>query len=84
MQATAEITDISTNTVVYRDTINYNNTPGLATGATYFAQFRNFNSLNAGTYCQKFNSTLFNGNDENVNNNALPSGNACWNFDVQY
>jgi hypothetical protein len=84
MQATAEITDISTNTVVYRDTINYNNTPGMATGATYFAQFRNFNSLNAGTYCLKFNSTLFNGNDENVNNNALPSGNACWNFDVQY
>ena len=84
MQLQAEITDISTNTIVYRDTINYSNTPGMATGNTYLGQFRNFNTLNAGSYCLKFNSLLLNGADENNANNVLPAAGACWNFDVQY
>ncbi|MFM7773638.1 MAG: hypothetical protein ACKO9V_02180, partial [Candidatus Kapaibacterium sp.] len=84
MQLIAEITDLTTNQNVYRDTINYANTSGLATGNSYLAQFKNFNTLGAGTYCLKFSSTLNNGNDENVSNNVIPTGGVCWNFDVQY
>ncbi|MCS7001112.1 MAG: hypothetical protein NZ481_09605, partial [Candidatus Kapabacteria bacterium] len=70
------------------DTVVYNQTPGLATGQTFTANFPNFNTLQAGTFTLEAWVELLNGNDQNLNNNViaslLPSGFTAWTFDVQY
>ena len=70
------------------DTIVYNQTPGLATGQTYTANFSPFNSLTAGTFTFEAWVELLNATDQNTNNNViaalLPAGQTAWTFDVQY
>jgi len=70
------------------DTIVYNQTPGLATGQTYTANFPPFNSLTAGTFTFEAWVELLNGTDQNTANNViaalLPPGQNAWTFDVQY
>ncbi|GIV55114.1 MAG: hypothetical protein KatS3mg039_1632 [Candidatus Kapaibacterium sp.] len=70
------------------DTVVYNQTPGLATGQTYTANFPYFNSLTAGTFTFETWVELLNGNDQNTANNViasvLPPGVTEWTFDVQY
>ncbi|GIV57064.1 MAG: hypothetical protein KatS3mg040_1832 [Candidatus Kapaibacterium sp.] len=69
------------------DTVVYNQTPGLATGQIYTANFSPFNSLTAGTFTFEAWVELLSGNDQNPANNViaalLPAGQQ-WTFDVQY
>ncbi|MCX7929117.1 MAG: hypothetical protein N2663_00105, partial [Chlorobi bacterium] len=84
------IAQIKQNGVVVKgpDTVVYNQTPGLATGQTYTANFPYFNSLVAGTFTFETWVELLNGNDQNTANNmiasVLPPGVSEWTFEVQY
>ena len=70
------------------DTVVYNQTPGLAIGETYTANFPYFNTLQVGTYTFEAWVELLNATDQNTNNNVtayvLPAGQTAWTFDVQY
>lgn len=70
------------------DTVVYNQTPGLAIGETYTANFPFFNTLQVGTYTFEAWVELLNASDQNTNNNitayVLPAGMSAWTFDVQY
>lgn len=73
----------SSNQAVRVDTVMYNDPTGLTTGQSYNAIFRNFNSSVVGNFTVTMCVELLNGNDQNLNNNCLPSS-GSHTIEVQY
>ncbi|MEN3026379.1 MAG: hypothetical protein ABDH31_01555 [Chlorobiota bacterium] len=84
-RAIAEIRRASDNSVVYRDTVIWQQTPGLQTGQTATIRFKPFNTMGVGDYKLRLCGTLLNAQDQQAYNDCVPRAGAPeWIFRIQY